>query len=74
MFNDCIFCFEGIISYCSEMGKRGGNDCYQPEKWAFLAEKAGNNTMFATTLPPSYGKTTGQKLSELKNKIKSRRY
>jgi hypothetical protein len=53
MFNYCIFCFEGIESYCREMGrKRGGNDCYQPEKWAFLAEGAGNNAMFATTSPP----------------------
>jgi hypothetical protein len=55
MFNDCVFCFKGIKFYCREMGrKRGGNDCYQPEKWAFLAEETGNNAMFATTSPPSY--------------------
>jgi hypothetical protein len=23
MFNDCIFCFEGLKSYCSEIGKKG---------------------------------------------------
>ena len=28
--------------------------CYQPEKWAFLAEEAVDNAMFATTSPPSY--------------------
>ena len=33
--------------------KRGGNGCYQPEKWAFLAEGAVNNAMFATPSPPS---------------------
>ena len=36
------------------MGKRGGNDCYQPENWAFLAEEAVDNAMFATMFPPSY--------------------
>jgi hypothetical protein len=32
--------------------KRGGNGCYQPEKWAFLAEEAGNNAIIATTSLP----------------------
>jgi hypothetical protein len=52
----CIFNFEGIKSYCSvvvKWEKMGGNNCYQQEKWAFLAEEAGNNAMFATTSLPS---------------------
>ena len=58
-------------------GKRGGNDFYQQEKWIFLAEEVGNNAMLATTSSPFYmvlrnGKTTGQRLSELENNIKSK--